>query len=114
VDVDHCKRIYRKPNKNNIFLILQSISLFNRSLLDEQNDSLNVHVSEEELKKVINSFQSEKSLGLNGWDIEFFKGFLEEIGEYLSVVVEEPRSMGRSFTLSTPPSLPTSPRLIVL
>ena len=54
-------------------------------------------MSEEELKKVINSFQSEKSLGLNGWDIEFFKGFFEEIGEYLSLVVEEPRSMGKVF-----------------
>jgi len=62
VDVDHYKIIYRKLNKINIFEILQSISLFNRSLLDEQNDSLNVHVSEEELTKVINYFQSDKSL----------------------------------------------------
>jgi hypothetical protein len=97
VDVDHYKIIYRKPNKINIFEILQSISLFNRSLLDEQNDSLNVHVSEEELTKGINSFQSDKSLGLNGWTIEFFEGFFEEIGEYLSLVVEEPRSMGKVF-----------------
>jgi hypothetical protein len=97
VNVDHYKIIYRKLNKINIFEILQSISLFNRSLLDEQNDSLNVHVSEEELTKVINSFQSDKSLGLNGWTIEFFEGFFKEIGEYLSLVVEEPRSMGKVF-----------------
>jgi hypothetical protein len=97
VDVDHYKIIYRKPNKINIFEILQSISLFNRSLLDEQNDSLNVHVSEEEITKGINSFQSDRSLGLNGWTIEFFEGFFEEIGEYLSLVVEEPRSMGKVF-----------------
>jgi hypothetical protein len=97
VDVDHYKIIYKKPNKINIFEILQSISLFNRLLLDEKNDSLNVHVSEEELMKVINSFQSDKSLGLNGWTIEFFEGFFQEIGEYLSLVVEEPRSMGKVF-----------------
>jgi hypothetical protein len=97
VDVDHYKIIYRKPNKIDIFEILQSISLFNRSLLDEKNDSLNVHVSEEELMKVIKFFQSDKSLALNGWTIEFFEGFFEEIGEYLSLVVEEPRSMGKVF-----------------
>jgi hypothetical protein len=65
VDVDHYKIIYRKPNKINIFEILQSISLFKKSLLDEKNDPLNVHVSEEDLMKVIIFFQSDKSLSLN-------------------------------------------------
>jgi hypothetical protein len=97
VDVDHYKIIYRKPNKINIFEILQSISLFNRTLLDEKNYPLNVHVSEDDLMKVIIFFQSDKSLALNGWTIEVFEGFLEEIGEYLSLVVEEPRSMGKVF-----------------
>jgi hypothetical protein len=30
----------------------------------------------EELQVVIESFQKDKSLGLNGWSIELFKGFL--------------------------------------
>lgn len=49
VRVDHYKKIYKKPDKLNISEIFLYISLLNRLLLDEQNDSLNAHVSEEYL-----------------------------------------------------------------
>lgn len=48
-------------------------------------------------KRYKNSFQGDKSLVIDGRTIELLEGFFKEIREYLSLVVEEPRSMGNDF-----------------
>ena len=46
-------------------------------------------VSMEELSRVLQSFQKDKSPGPDGWPIEFFLGFFDFFGEELLSVVEE-------------------------
>jgi hypothetical protein len=60
----------------------------------EDNEMLMAEVSKEELKGILHSFQKYKSLGPNGWTIEFFLVFLELIGDDHIQVVEESRLSG--------------------
>ena len=74
--------------------IIQIAQLFPHFAKEGENVSLMEEVSMEELKEVIHSFQHDKSLGLDGWTIEFYLGFFELIGEDLLGVVEESRRTG--------------------
>ena len=47
-----------------------------------------------ELFKVLHSFQKDKSLGPNGWKIEFFLGCFEILGTDLRLVVNESKQAG--------------------
>jgi len=49
------------------------------------------NVLEGELSEILHYFQKEKSLGSNGWPIEFYLGFYNLIREDLLKVVEESR-----------------------
>lgn len=71
--------------------IIQIAQLFPHFTDEGENDSLMEEVYMEELKEVIHSFNHNKSLGPDGWTIEFYSGFFELIGEDLLEVVEESR-----------------------
>lgn len=51
-------------------------------------------ISENELKGVLHSFKKVKSLGPNGWPIEFYYDLYDIISRDLLKVVEESRLMG--------------------
>ena len=74
--------------------IIQLAQLFPRFVEEDDNASLLEKVSLEELKEVIHSFPHDKSLGPNGWTIEFYLGFIDLIGNDLLGVVEESRRTG--------------------
>ena len=46
-------------------------------------------MTEVELQKVLHSFQKDKSLGPNGWSVEFFMGLYDIFGGNLLRVVED-------------------------
>jgi hypothetical protein len=48
----------------------------------------------EEIKKVLEGFSKDKSLGLDGWTVEFFLNFFELVGEDILEAVEESRRKG--------------------
>ena len=73
----------------NIAEVIRVAQLFPRFVDEEENRSLMGEVSMEELSRVLHSFQKDKSLGLDGWPVEFFLGFFEFFGEELLSVVEE-------------------------
>ena len=52
-------------------------------------------VTEEELKVALQSFQKDKSLGPDGWTIEFFTDLYEILGDDILKVVENSRLSGR-------------------
>jgi hypothetical protein len=61
---------------------------------EEKNRELFLEVNEQELKETLHSFQKDKSLGPDGWPIEFYIGFYELLGVDLLQVVEETRWNG--------------------
>jgi len=52
-------------------------------------------VTEDELKKTLESFQKDKRPGLDGWTIEFFRGFFDLLNKDPLKVIEESRTNGR-------------------
>lgn len=54
-----------------------------------------VEVLEEELQEVLSSFKKDKSLGPDGWSIEFFQSSSDILGRDLLRVVSEARLNGR-------------------
>jgi hypothetical protein len=74
--------------------IVQVARLFPRFVEEEDNQKLMAVVTEKELLEVIHSFQKGKSLGPDGWPIEFYLGFFDLMGHDVLKVVEESRVNG--------------------
>jgi len=69
--------------------------MFFSSFVDEEtNIFLMAEVTEEELKDIFFIFQKEKSLGSDGWMIEFFQFFFDFISHDILQVVEEYHAQG--------------------
>ena len=75
-----------------IMHIAQVFSLF---VGVEENLALMEEVIEEELKMALQSFQKDKSLGPDGWTIEFFIELYELLGDDILKVVEHSHLSGR-------------------
>jgi hypothetical protein len=78
----------KETTKPNIVEVLKLITYFLGMVNEDVNEML-LEVSKEELKEILESFQKDKSLGLDGWKMECFLGFYEMIEEDLLRVVEE-------------------------
>lgn len=52
-------------------------------------------ISMNEILNVLNGFSKYKSLGLDGWTVEFFLEFFDLVGPKLVVVVEESQIKGK-------------------
>lgn len=61
---------------------------------EEENVELFKEVKEEELNQVIKSMKGDKSLGPDGWTVEFFAHFIDIFQEDLLQIVEESRKKG--------------------
>ena len=63
----------------------------------EEGDNLSLmeEVTEGELKEVLQSFQKDKSLGSDGWMMEFYMHFFELFGIEISEVVNKSRMQGK-------------------
>ena len=59
------------------------------------NEELTKDIMEEEIQKVLHSFQKGKSLGPDGFTLEFFLGFYDKIKEDILEVVKEYRKVGK-------------------
>ena len=66
------KNLFSKPEGSNIQEILKVLSMFMRLTNEEMNNSMAEEVTEEELEKIVYSFQKGKSPGPDGFTIEFF------------------------------------------
>jgi hypothetical protein len=61
---------------------------------DEETGPLYNPVTLEELKSILFQLKKDKSLGPNGWTVEFFIFFFDLVGEYLLDMVEDSRQKG--------------------
>lgn len=92
--VEHFLSLFKAQEEASIAEIIRIVGFFPRFLEDVDNNMLMEEVSVEELGMVLQSFQKDKSLGPDGWSIEFYAGFNELLGSDLLGVVEESRRMG--------------------
>ena len=69
-----------------------------------------VEVSEDDLFKVLDSFQKYKSLGPDAWLVELFLGFFDTLGQDLLRVVEDSWQFGRMFSPFNPTFIALIPK----
>jgi hypothetical protein len=92
--ISHFKDLFKAQAGSSIAEIVKAVRFFPRFVEDEERESLMLEVSEKELLVVMNSFQKGKSLGPDGWPIEFYLGFFDLLGNDILKVVEESRKNG--------------------
>jgi hypothetical protein len=92
---NHFKDLFKAPPRINIQDIIQTALYFPKFVEEEDNRDLMVEVLEEELQEVLSSFKKDKSLGPDGWSIEFFQSSSDILGRDLLRVVNEARLNGR-------------------
>ena len=89
------KKLFSKLEGCNIHEILKVLSMFPRLINEEMNNSMKEEVTEEELEKIVYSFQKGKSSGPNGFTIEFFQGFFDLVKRDLIKVVQDSQRAGK-------------------
>jgi hypothetical protein len=68
----HFQNLFKAPNEENIVDIIRLATHFPQFTNEESNRVLMEEVTENEIQEVLHSFQKNKSLGPNGWTVEFF------------------------------------------
>ena len=92
--VAHFKDIFRAPEEASIAKVIRVAQFFSSFIDEEGNECLMSLVSKDEVEAILKSIQKEKSLGLDGWTVEFFLHFFDSLGNDLTAVVEESRISG--------------------
>ena len=87
--VEHFKNLFKEHAQMSIAEVIRTAQLFLRFVEEDDNVVLMEEVTEGELKEVLHSFQKEKSLGPDGWTIEFFLDLFELLGGDLLRVMED-------------------------
>eukprot|EP00253_Pinus_taeda_P013898 PITA_13898 len=96
--VNHFKSLFKDNGEITIAEAIQTAQSFHRYVEEEEADSLMEPVSKEEVEGVIKSMAKEKSPGPDGWSVELFLHFFEQIGEEITKVVEESRLKGEMYS----------------
>ena len=89
VAVEHFQKRFTAPPQCPTNEILVVLNLFLRMIKKEMQQDLMEEMSKEELNRTISSFQKGKSLGPDGFTLEFFLGFYESVKDDLLKVVRE-------------------------
>lgn len=92
--VRHFWKLFEAQEGTSIAEVIQLLRLFPRFVDQDGNDSLMKEVSDSELLATLKSFQCDKSLGPDGWPMEFYLAFYDLIGNDIFQVVEESRRAG--------------------
>jgi len=71
------------------------VRLFQRFVTFEDNVILDRVVIKQEIWDILSLFSKEKSLGLDGWTVDFFTPFFDVVGDDLLDLVEDSRNRGK-------------------
>jgi hypothetical protein len=75
--------------------MLSVLKFFLKVFIDDMNLALEVEVTESKLQSTLLSMKKDKSLGPNGFTIEFYIGFYELLKDDLLKVVQESKRSGK-------------------
>eukprot|EP00253_Pinus_taeda_P018415 PITA_18415 len=90
----HFRGLFRNPPSANLVEIIEVASHFLRFVNEEDSEELMILVTMEELESTLKWFKKDKSPGPDGWTIEFYLAFFEQIGQDLLSVIEECKISG--------------------
>eukprot|EP00253_Pinus_taeda_P025127 PITA_25127 len=93
----HFQSLFTDPGGISIAEIIQTAQAFPHFVEEEEAEILFREVTKEEVENVIKSMPKDKSPGPDGWTIELFNHFFEQIGDELTDVVEESRKKGEIY-----------------
>lgn len=86
--VRYFKQIFSDDNQTTFEAQLKVIRLFPFFLQQEEMVSFTSQITFEEVDWALKSFKKDKSLGLDGWPVEFFLAFFDLLGNELVNLVE--------------------------
>ena len=98
VGINNFQDLFKAHRETSISKIIQIAQLFPRCVEEEDNAGLMAEILESEILGVLHSFQKDKSMGPDGWPIEFYLGFYDLLGGGLLKVVKESRLAGHIHT----------------
>jgi hypothetical protein len=87
--------LYLKSHMDSYLGNMEVLRLFPRDIIEDMNSSLEVEISEVELKETLFSLKHGKIPGPNGLSIEFYIGFFNLVKEDLLKVVRESKRSGK-------------------
>ena len=79
--VSHFLSLFSDDGQTNIDDQLKVIRLFPSFVLEEEKESFLSDFSLSEIEGVLKGFKKDKSLGPNGWPVEFYLHFFELVGQ---------------------------------
>ena len=93
--VSFFQNIFKEPKGCPIQEILEVLGYFLRMVTEEMNQELIKEIYEEEIRYSIHSFLKGKSLGLDGFTVEFYIGFYDLIKKDILEVMRESQELGK-------------------
>ena len=99
----HFSGLYKEDAGATLRNMMDLVAFYPNTTSVDHDELMFEHVSMEDLKAAISSMKADKSLGLDGFPIEFYVGFLDILESDILAVEEESRVQGRILgTLITP------------
>ena len=93
--IQYFKHIFVDDHLTKIAPQLKVICLFPYFISPEERESFNGQVTLSEVEAALKNFKKDKSLGPDGWPVEFYLAFFDILGPDLVKVVESSRKDGR-------------------
>jgi len=90
----HFKTLYKSPSGSNLADIINVAGHFPKFVNEDEVEEIYTPMMTGELEGTLKWFKKDKSLGPDGWTIEFYLAFYDLLGEDLLKVVEECRLSG--------------------
>eukprot|EP00253_Pinus_taeda_P005268 PITA_05268 len=90
----HFQNIFTDQREATIAEVFRTVHCFPRFIEEDEAEDLSVPVTKEEFEAAMKLMGKDKSPGPDGWTIELFLHFFEQIGAEITEVVEESRQKG--------------------
>jgi hypothetical protein len=78
--VKYFKEMYKEQAPPTSNEQVRVAALFKKMMTEDEAHSLNEPIKLEEIEHILKKFKSDKSLGPDGWSVEFFNHFFETVG----------------------------------
>eukprot|EP00253_Pinus_taeda_P004076 PITA_04076 len=93
----HFQRIFSDPGGATIAEVMSTAQSFPRFIEENEAEELSIPVTREEVEAAMKNMAKDKSPGPDGWTVELFIHFFDQIGSEITKVVEESRLKGEIY-----------------
>lgn len=87
--IKHFQKIFKDDGHANLENIIKIVCLFPSTITEEDNHALMEDISLEELKIILSLLKNDRSLGPDGFPIEFYIGLFNVLAHDLLKVIKE-------------------------